>query len=541
MKLLWRFVISVWIVATAIFAVAPRTTYAQTPPDPDPPALPAPDPAPSPAPTPPAPTPPADDDEDDDGPTSREDADNLVGFEQYGDYPLSHYEIGCDEGAWNHVNRKAWCAGQAWPFEGAKMMVGFANSVITWSLNFELADRFDEQIGRLATAYDQRIVGGLQLEHVMWLLACWWVAWLLLRQRTAEAMGELAMSGLAAAFGALLIANPAGYMGGAIDTIKEMNNTVLQATSGSDDGDMAAVVGAQLESSFVAAPYDIINWGRPLEGACADTRNAILELGAFGNNDTPRDMMEDAGCQREADFNHDPGMDRAAASIMLAGGSVFLTILMAVLAIVLMAAQFVLLPIWASVPIVMTLAIFRGTRSFAFSWAGWNATIFLISMAVVGTLAFVATSTTWVLQETSGISILQRMVLVDVMVIVGFILRKRLMKGATRAGRNLASKLNEITPGRRSADLMPMGAGGDFTGNNMRDRLRSAASDVPGGDRARRHMGRSANNVAQRVNPVDIAARRRDRKHLARAVQRRPQAPRGSTWSASKRRRKTAA
>lgn len=539
MSVLWRFVIGIWIVGTALFVATPSTANAQTAPDPPTQPAPAPDPAP-PAPT-PAPTPPVeDDDDDDDGPASREEADNLVGFEQYGDHPLSHYEIGCDEGAWNHVNRKAWCAAQSWPFEGSKTMVGLANSVITWSLNFELAERFDDQIGRLANAYDQRIVGGLQLQHIMWLLACWWVAWLLLRQRTAEAMGELAMSGLASVFGALLIANPAGYMGGAIDTITEMNNTVLQATSGSDDDDMAAVVGAQLESSFVAAPYDIINWGRPLDGACAETRDAILTLGAFGNKDTPRDMMEDAGCQREADFNHDPGADRAMASVVLAFGSVLLLALMVVLSIGLMAAQFVLLPIWASVPIVMTLAIFRGTRSFAYTWAGWNATVFLVSMAVVGTLAFVSTSVTWVLQETGDTSILQRMVFVDVMVIVGFILRQRLMKGASRAGRNLASKFDQLTPGRRSADLMPAGAGGDFTGNNIANQFRNAASDVPGGDRARRQMGRSANNVAQRANPVDIAGRRRDRKHLTKTLEQRPQ-PRGSTWSASTRRRKEAA
>lgn len=468
------------------FGTGANTALAQSPPSPTPtPVDPAPAPAPDPiaSPNPNGTIPTFGDDEDEDGIEDR----NLLGFEQYGEFPLGNYEIGCDEGAWNHFGRKFWCINQAWPFDLSKNLVGLANSTVSWSLNFELADALTAEAGGLATAYDTSIVAGLELKHLAWMVACFWAGWLIIRARTSQALGEIATSIIAAFLGAFLIANPVGYMTGFVDTVQGTSQLVMQSVSGErGDQDIAAQSGAQLETAFVAAPYDLINWGRPLTGNCAAARDVILAGGAYGNGDTPRDVMNLAGCEDEADFNHDPSPQRAMAGGVILFGAGLLLVLMIVLSVSLLVVQFVLLIVWAVTPIVLTLAIAPGAgRQLAYKWFGANVLVFMVNLAAVLTLAFVTSMSTFLLSSTSDFTILQRMLLLDTMVIAGFVFRKRLMRVAEAASHGAGSWLARTVPSRSMGGTwVGAGAAGALTGVGLSQRFSQTAADVPGGRRA---------------------------------------------------------
>lgn len=447
-----------------------------------------------------------------DGPDARPgESGNLLGFEEYGAYPMSRYVIGCDEGAWNHLSRKAWCFAQQMPFEGSKLLVGLSSSMISWAMTFQLAEGLNQAAGSMATTYETRLVGGLELRHLAWLLTCMWAGWLVLRSRASQALGELATTFVIAAFGSFIIANPAGYLAGAADLVRNTNNAVLEAMGGADQGaeQVAVDVGTQLQASFIAEPYDIINWGSSLdapgaEPACAAARDTILDQGPFGpGSDTPRELMTAAGCGDQADFNHDPGGDRTVASLACFLAAFLVLVLMCLLAATLLASQLMLVVLWALSPLAIVAGIAPGgTRHVLWRWMSANVTVLLVNVAAAFTLGFVTVMSTEVLRMTEGTSIVQRLGLLDLVVVTGLVFRKRITHAAHNVGSRTAHGLSQLVPARAGTNVMrpPVVAGA--TGYAFGRQLNEATAEIPGGRRVRNTLDPRAHTRHRRRSPL---------------------------------------
>ena len=51
----------------------------------------------------------------------------------WGRYPSSHYDLGCDEGAWNHLSRKVYCTFTDLSFQGARSATALTLWLVEWS------------------------------------------------------------------------------------------------------------------------------------------------------------------------------------------------------------------------------------------------------------------------------------------------------------------------------------------------------------------------------------------------------------------------
>jgi hypothetical protein len=459
---------------------------------------------------------------------------NLLGFDEYPDptnpVPLSHYDIGCDEGAWNHATRKAYCLLQSIPFGWTKMVVGAGNTILVWALQFKVSRLLAPLVESLSSALHSRLILGLQVQHMVWFLVAAWVGWLLLNSRTSKAWGEFITSFLIAGAAFFMVTiGPVAYYDGAVTTIQGATASVLSATtSGSDcpavpgrersEGDVAACATARtIQYAFVHQPYEIINWGSS-PAPCPETVNEILAEGPWGAADKPRDMMNDAGCNDAAEFNHDAGLDRMGAAVAVAFAATLLFVLLVLIALTLIAASVVLFVLFAVSSVVFVIAIAPGPgRVLLWQWISALAQVFLVTVGCAFCLTFLAAGVAAAM-TAEGTSLILRCILMDVMVVVAFFLRHRLVTGSRRAGYKIAQSINRATPAAttrmRPNPSGAMAAG--VTGFAIGSRARAATERIPGGygaigavDARREAMRDRTNSTTRRavdalMKPADV-------------------------------------
>lgn len=449
---------------------------------------------------------------------------NLLGFDEYPDpehpVPLSHYDIGCDEGAWNHATRKAYCLLESIPFGWTKLVVGAGNTVMVWALQFKVAQLLSPLVDSLSRALHARLIIGLEVQHLVWFAVAAWVGWQLLNSRTSRAWGEFITAFLIAAAAFFIgTIGPVAYYDGAVNTIQGATGSVLSATTSESDcpaidgrersdGDVAACATARtIQHAFVHQPYEILNWGTS-PAPCIDTVYAILDEGPWGSADKPRDMMNEAGCGDAAEFNHDPGLDRFGAATAVALAATLLFVLLVLIALTLIAASVVLFVVFSVSLVVFVIAIAPGPgRVLLWQWIGALAQVFLITVGCAFCLTFLAAGVSAAM-TAEGTSLILRCVLMDVMVVVAFFLRHRLVSGARRAGYRIAATINRATPA--ATTRMRPNASGAFaagvTGFAIGSRTRAATERLPGGngaigaiDQRRAAMRDRTNNTTRRA------------------------------------------
>jgi hypothetical protein len=410
-------------------------------------------------------------------------------------HPLESYDLGCDEGAWNHVLRKMWCIAQALPFAIGKWSIGIGVDLMAWALEFQIATALTPVAGPLSRLYDSSLIGPLGVRHLAWVLALFVAGWHLMRARAAQGASQLAATFLIAAIGTIVLANPQGYLEGSIALAQNSSGAVLEATDDTlRDGDSDAApgpdevsdrIGDVLRRSFIAEPYDLLNWGEQLSGDCAAARDEVLEGGPWGSDDEPRDIMRDHGCNEQADFNHDPTDSRAAGSLIVMLASVAATVLLVAIALVVFVAQLTLIACFAGASIVWVLALFPAFREVLWWWLGRLAWAVAATVAATFVLTWLAITITAALAATADISIIQRCLVVLLIVAFGFRLRSGIGRGVDALIRRISNRLGQATgqPGRLSGAAVGAGAGA-VAGFGLSATARSWAFDTPGGQYA---------------------------------------------------------
>jgi hypothetical protein len=388
-------------------------------------------------------------------PSCTADADGLVPDGCWGSFPSSHYDIGCDEGAWNHVVRKVYCALTDLAFQSGRAMTSTALWLVGWSFGLDLQSRLGSFATDVGDRLEHNLIGPLGLLHFVWLYAVAWAALQAMRGRVAMAGGELLVSIVVAALSAFVLANPAGYLAGVFETMHGASAAVLAAGTGQsvatdDDDAVLRPVQTEIHRAFVEEPYDYLDWGRRLSGACADARDKVLESGPHGNDDEPRDAMRAAGCAEEADFNHDPSGTRMFGAALTFVAALSVVALLALMAMTLAVAQVLAIVLFALAPLALLAGILPGAGREVL-WR-WGMALLRAVFAVVGmsfVLAMLLVTVTAVLTGTEAVGLIERFALVNTVVIAMFVARKRILT----AGHNATAQLGHRLSARRAGGL----------------------------------------------------------------------------------------
>lgn len=366
-------------------------------------------------------------------------SDPVVPDDVYGGVPSSHYDIGCDEGAWNNVGRKLYCWFTDLAFQTARVTVAVSLWLVGWAYSFAPARALTGPASRLAAMYQARIVGPLGLTHLAWFAAVAWAAVAVLRGRAVHAARELTVSFVCAGLGVLLVANPAGYLDGATRLMADTATLLLapDTTNPNAAADPVTVLRERAHRAFVEDPYDALNWGGPLTGPCAGARNQILADGPHGSDDEPRDRMRDAGCADQADFNARPSAERLFAALLTLTAAAVAAVLFAAVAFTLVTAQVLAAVLLAAGPFAVVSGILPGWgRDPAVRWVAGLARTVVAVAASSFVLSILLISVDGLLTATDGTPLLGRFGLVDALVAAMFIVRRKILGG----GRHLTDR-----------------------------------------------------------------------------------------------------
>ncbi|HEX6236590.1 MAG TPA: type IV secretion system protein, partial [Acidimicrobiales bacterium] len=355
----------------------------------------------------------------------------------WGRYPSSHYDLGCDEGAWNHLSRKVYCTFTDLSFQGARSATALTLWLVEWSYGFGVYDRLGGHAITIAQTYQRNLIGPLGLSDAVWFAAVAWAGFAALKGKITMAAGELVMSFVLAILAGVFLANPAGYLQGLFDTMGSTSGALFATASGEpppengiDADAVLAPLQGEIHSAFVEEPYDILNWGAPLTGQCATARDRILAEGPHGNDDAPRDAMNLAGCTEAADFNHDPNGTRLFGAVLTMVAALIMAVLITLVAVTVVAAQVVAIVLFSLAPFAMLAGVLpAGGRTLAWAWLGALGRVVLAVVGMSFLLSLLLLTVNAMLAGTADASILERFALVNLVVVVMFIARKRILAG----------------------------------------------------------------------------------------------------------------
>lgn len=396
-------------------------------------------------------------------------------------HPAEVYDIGCDEGDWKAFMRKATCAAQAFPFAAGKWAIGVGVSIVAWALDFGIAEALTPVADTLSRVYDTSLVGPLGVRHLAWTATAVISGWHVLRSRTTRGAGEVATTFMIAAAGTFVVANPGGYLEGATAAARHTSTAVFDAVgdtvTGGDGQTSTDVLDEMMHRAFIAEPYDHINWGRRLDGACADARDAILDEGPWGSDGTPRRTMRNAGCDAEADFNEYPTDTRAVTSVVVAVAAIVTTVLLVLVALGVLIAQLTLVLVFSMTSVVFAVAMFPGiAREVLWWWLRRIAWAILAAVAAAFLLSWVAVSVTVAFTATEGTPMAHRALLALLIALFAWKVRANLNRVAETVSRRAGDHAARLAPTQTSGGaLAPPGAGG------LRALTRQIATDLPGG------------------------------------------------------------
>jgi hypothetical protein len=444
--------------------------------------------------------------------------DGLVPDDCWGTVPSSHYDIGCDEGAWSHVVRKVYCALTDLAFQTGRALTSTALWLVSWSFGLDLHSRLGTFATDVGDRLERDVIGPLGLLHFVWPYAVTWAALQAIRGRVTMAGGELLVSVVVAAMSAFVLGNPSGYLAGVFETMHGASTAVLAAGTGqpvdADGEEVLRPVQAEVHRAFVEEPYDHLDWGRSLTGACAEARDRVLRDGPHGNDNEPRDVMRSAGCDAEADFNHDPSGSRMFGAVLTLTAATTVLVLLALMAMTLAVAQVLAIVLFVMAPLAFLGGIVPGAgREVLWRWA---TALLRVVIAVVGMsflLALLLMTVTAVLSGTEPLGLVERFALLNTVVVAMFVARKRILTAGHTATAQLGQRLSSHRAGGvREAHWMTTPAVAGATGFALGSALgpdRSSRSSRLAGTMGRSHLAERRMRRHSRRARTQVVARER--------------------------------
>lgn len=275
-----------------------------------------------------------------------------------------------------------------------------------------------------------------------------------------------------------------------------------------------------ITNALIVAPYDILNWSHPLTGACATARDKLLtEPGPLGpptytpdpngakgitgipitpplvtppvperapwdTQEYPRTVMRAAGCNAEADFNTKPSLGRTGASLLLLLAAIIVLLSLTLIAVTVIAAQFVGVGLIMVLPIALVVGMVPGAgRQLLWRWVGLAGKCVVAILALSFLLTFFAIAAGGVLNAFPG-PILVPLFALDILALILFFARKRVLHAGQRAGQRIGGHLESRSIGGSRGGLGMAAAGAAGVGFGVSEHLAS--------ERTRKQLARMA-------------------------------------------------
>lgn len=382
---------------------------------------------------------------------------------------FSYDFMGDDGSAWN-VSAKASYAVGNWAWQGSTLVVGFAEWLMDWTLQFKLADAVVGPVNRVAVSYKTQIVDPLGVKTLFLTVAVVICGLRLWRGRHSNAAGEYLITMLISVLGATALAAPGtALLGehGPFGISKEIGTTAaaIALTDTDNSTDLSSPVVTVIGDTFIRRPHQLVNFGRefPDGSPCADVYQRIVEKGPWGTKDDPRDQM--ASCDKKAaNFNgSETGLPlRATAALLTALASALVAVFIVVVCAGLLLAQLSMAIAAVLGVFVVPLGVIPGFgRALLARWAG---TVLAAATAVVGAMAFFGLLMRVIQVVLSGdgginVPLIGRFALIDLIVVGGFFGRHKLLSSIRRGSHRLAEQAHEMSAnvGGGAARALPAG------------------------------------------------------------------------------------
>ncbi|HLT70853.1 MAG TPA: hypothetical protein VKZ72_11835 [Acidimicrobiales bacterium] len=408
-----------------------------------------------------------------------------------GVFPTTSYDLTFKRSRWNDMNKLPDLLGyiMIFCFDLATLVVGGAIWLIGFALDWEVAGGVEVAAG-IADGINDNLVEELHLNRIAWLVLVAWVAFAVLRGKTAAGVSELALSLVLAMLAGVLVADvtdgDGSYVADAAQAMDDMTADVLLAGASieapslwdgerpddeeegarPDPGDdyESAIRALQrgLHTAFVDAAYDQLNWGGPVglttdvndrcrdQGACVpdaciEAKEHILHI-QDPDPDWAARHMERAGCADLAAFNRKATPERAIAATLNLLGSIVVVVLFCLVAVTLLIAKFTLTLIFAATPVAAVAAIFPGAgRRGAWMWVGSLLQVYVVVVGSAGLLALLLIMVDATFGTVMHVNLVQRWVLVLVVLATMFLLRRRLLTGSRVLAGKFADSLTRLS------------------------------------------------------------------------------------------------
>ncbi len=396
-------------------------------------------------------------------PADERHASRLVPGGQYGDFPLDAYDFmystnedGKDDilglnipgvnldlpvpASQDQGRRTVQGMIASWAFAGTVTIVKLALLIVGWAFSFPLLYLLGDLVYDTVQKLEGQFIGPAGIRAGVAVLAAFIAGWYLLTARLVQGLREVLISLILIALAGMVVSNVDRYYHTAAEFGTGVS-TVIVGMAGSGEQTGAEAVQTGMASALVAEPWAILNFGRELEGACAQAGREILTSGPHGTSGTPRKIMRDAGCREEAAFNQDPTTERAIDAGLLFLGVLPAALFMLLVAFSLLIAQFRLAIAFVIAPGALLLGAVASTRYLAGRWALFAVKALLGIIAPVIVLSAMALIDLFILtgidfEVTAGgvrLDLVAKLVLINAANLALWMKRKTVTDGIYRA------------------------------------------------------------------------------------------------------------
>lgn len=397
---------------------------------------------------------------------------------------IGRYDIGCaNAGFVGDVGCLTVGTGTNLIFSIAKLAVGVAVWLLEAATGFVIEGALTDAATSVAELLDGRVLGPMRLSHLGLVVSALHMGWQFLRGRVGAGAGEFALTLIV--YAALVaISTGSGFGGavtGAMRTAGGISSEIVTLAADTDrTGDVSDRVGGALMAGFVRDPYDTINWGKPLQaGSCADARNQALASGPHGFDDTPRRLMETAGCDAQAAFNAEASVSRLVGALLYLVVAAAALALFVITAFTLVVAKGLALFLIALLPIALYAGLFPGAgRSLLWHWTAALVRVLALVIVMGVFLALLVTGLNGLLGVTGGMW--TRFLLVIFFMAVMAVGRRQLLDISARMADSTLGRLEgaHIGGSHGATWIRPYQAGG-LTGLGVTHTFRESTADIP--------------------------------------------------------------
>ena len=355
----------------------------------------------------------------------------------------------------------------------------FGLKVAMWMLDWAISGRIVSVMGaipeQIAKLLSVSVVGAgksFTLGHLA--LICLGIAGAvsIIRSRYAEAAGNMLFGIIAMSVGMLVLLNFDGYYQGAKNVKEELARSGMigaLADSTTEDGagnvtvDATGAVAPLLDAT-VHTPWEVLNFGAPLQTNCEIGVGKDLLLGGVGsNNPYPVDSLNacDTNESRlKAAHASSASWTKLFGAVLAAGGQIAIAVLIMSTAMLALISEMLLAVAFAVLPVAAVAAAFPGGRKIAGMWLS------TLLKGIVGLgvgmlfLSLVVTVLDAVVGNTTGLAMIERQLLFILLAVAAMKLRKMVPQAAQKLSATLSGKVASAGAGGGSGGGLGAAAGG---------------------------------------------------------------------------------